>query len=434
MSEPGSRAVGGERMKRAADVAPGPHPPSPARARPPVGDGEPEGDWHPEGDRHPEGPWWPGGDGRPEGVWFAPGRVNLLGGPDYNEVLVLPFALAAGVRVAASRRRDGRICVTSRQAGAGPVVLPVAALSPGSVSGWAALVAGVAWALREAGYLAGGAEVAIDADLPMGAGLSSSAALACSVALALTGLYGLSLPRHELAALARRAETGFIGVPTGIMDQLAALRGRAGHALLLDCRSRSATAIPFDPAGAGLALLIIDTRVRRSLADTRYAARRRDCQDAAAKLGVRSLRDIAASAGAPASLTEPLVSLTEPLLRRRAGHVIAEYRRVLAAAELLRRGRPAGIGGLLTASHFSLRDEFEVSWPQADVAVDAATGAGAIGARMTGGGFGGCVVALVPVDRIHQVSGAVNERFAQQRWPAPHYLDAAPSGAARRLA
>lgn len=363
---------------------------------------------------------------QPEGIWFAPGRVNLMGGPDYNEVFVLPFALRSGVRAAASRRRDGRIVVTSRQAGTGPAVLQVATLEPGSVSGWAAPAAGVAWALREAGYLAGGANVAIDADLPMSAGLSSSAALECAVALALTGLYELAVPAAELAALARRAENDFTGVPTGIMDQLAALLCSAGHAMLLDCRSGTGAAIRLDPASAGLALVVIDTRVRRSLADSRYAARRRACQDAASMLGVRSLRDIADDVGA-------LDGLTEPLLRRRAGHVIAENRRVLAAAELLRRGDQAGIGKLLTASHFSLRDQFEVSWPQADAAVAAAIGAGAIGARMTGGGFGGCVIALVPADRTWQVRKAVNEGFAQQHWPSPRYRDETPSGAARRI-
>jgi len=361
----------------------------------------------------------------PEGVWFAPGRVNLLGGPDYNEVFVLPFALGAGVSAAASRRGDGRIALASRQAGGDPVLLSIDALAPGSVAGWAAYPAGVAWALREAGHLAGGADVAIDADLPVGAGLSSSAALACSVALALTGLYRRPVPRPELAALARRAENDFAGVPSGIMDQLAALLCRAGHALLLDCRAGAGPAVPLNPARAGLALLVIDTRVRHALADGRYAERRQACADAASRLGVRALRDVAGDPGAPARLAEPV-------LRRRCRHVIAENRRVLAAAELLRAGDQAGIGPLLTASHRSLREEFEVSWPQADAAVEAATGAGAAGARMTGGGFGGSVVALVPAVRAGRVRRAVTDRFARHRWPAPRYLDAVPSGAARR--
>ena len=369
------------------------------------------------------GAWFARRYGRePDGVWFAPGRVNLIGGPDYAGVFVLPFALGAGVCVAAARRTDRRIALWSRQAGGEPAVLSASALEPGSVAGWAAYPAGVAWALREAGLLAGGADVAIDADLPAGAGLSSSAALSCAVALALTGLYRVSVPGRGLAALARRAENDFAGVPTGIMDQIAALECRAGHALLLDCRSGSATAIPFDPAAGGLALLIIDTRVPRALADGRYAERRRACEKAAAALGVRSLRDVTGDAG----------ELSEPSLRRVCRHVIAEHGRAARAADLLRAGQAAAVGGLLTASHRSLRDDFEVSWPQADQAVEAAVGAGAAGARMTGGGFGGCVVALVPAGRAGQVRTAVTERFTRHHWPAPHYLEAVPSDGARR--
>jgi len=373
------------------------------------------------------GVWFAERYGRePDGIWFAPGRVNLIGGPDYNEVFVLPFALGAGVSAAASRRSDRRIALTSRRVDGEPVLLSVDTLEPGSVGGWAAYPAGVAWALRQAGYLAGGADVAIDADLPAGAGLSSSAALECSVALALTELYQLPVPRRELAALARRAENDFAGVPTGIMDQMAALLCRAGHALLLDCRSGTEAVVPLNPAAAGLTLLIIDTRARHALADGRYATRRRACEQAASMLGVRSLRDITGDAGA-------LARLTEPSLRRLCRHVISENRRVLRAAELLRAGDQAAIGGLLTASHRSLRDEFQVSWPQADEAVEAVIDAGAGGGSMTGGGFGGSVVALVPADRAGHVRRAVTGRFARHHWPAPHYLDAVPSDGARRI-
>ena len=381
------------------------------------------------------GGWFARQYGRePDGIWFAPGRVNLMGGPDYNEVFVLPFALGAGVYAAASRRSDGRIALASRQAGDEQVVLSIDTLEPGSVDGWAAYPAGVAWALREAGYLSGGADVAIDADLPAGAGLSSSAALECAVALALTELYQVPVPRRELAALARRAENVFAGVPTGIMDQIAALLGQAGHALLLDCRAGTAEPVPFDPAAAGLTLLVIDTRVRHALGDGRYAERRRACAEGASALGVRSLRDVTEDG--------ELARLSDPSLRRICGHVLAEKRRVLRAAELLRaadllraggREQVTAIGGLLTVSHYSLRDQFGVSWPQADEAVAAAIDAGAAGARMTGGGFGGCVVALVPADCAEQVRGAVTERFARHRWPAPCYLDGVPSDGGRRL-
>jgi galactokinase len=382
------------------------------------------GGWPPDA-----GGWFARQYGRePDGIWFAPGRVNLMGGPDYNEVFVLPFALGAGVYAAASRRPDGRIVLVSRQAGGEQVTVSVDALEPGSVEGWAAYPAGVAWALREAGYLPGGADVAIDADLPAGAGLSSSAALECAVALALTGLYQVPAPRLELAALARRAENDFAGVPTGIMDQIASLLGQAGHALLLDCRAGTAEPVPFDPAAAGLTLLVIDTGVRHALGDGRYAERRRACEQGASALGVRSLRDVTEDG--------ELARLDDPALRRICGHVLAEHRRVLRAAELLRAGgreQVTAIGELLTVSHDSLRDQFGVSWPQADEAVAAAIGAGAAGARMTGGGFGGCVVALVPAARTEQVRGAVTERFARRRWPAPSYLDGVPSDGGRRL-
>jgi len=361
----------------------------------------------------------------PEGVWFAPGRVNLIGGPDYTEMFVLPFALGYGVSAAAARRPDRRIALVSRQAGGEPVLIDIDALEPGSVTGWAAYPAGMAWALRQAGHLAGGADVAIDADLPAGAGLSSSAALECSVALALTELYGLSVPTRELAALARRAENDFVGVPSGIMDQIAALRGQAGHALLLDCQTGTAAPVPLDPAAAGLTLVIIDTGTRRAHTDGRYAARRRACEQAASALGVRVLRGVAGD--------EELVRLAEPSLQRVARHVLSDYRRARQAAELLESGDQAALGPLLTASHRSLRDDFGFSWPQADEAVEAATEAGAAGARMTGGGFAGCVIALVPADAAAAVRQAVTERFARHHWPAPRYLDAMPSDAARRL-
>ena len=361
----------------------------------------------------------------PEGVWFAPGRVNLIGGPDYTEMFVLPFALGHGVSAAAARRPDRRIALVSRQAGGDPVLLEIDALEPGSVAGWAAYPAGVAWALRQAGHLAGGADIAIDADLPAGAGLSSSAALECSVALALTELYGLSVPTRELAALTRRAENEFVGVPSGIMDQIAALRGQAGHALLLDCHTGAVAPVPLEPAAAGLTLLVIDTGTRRANTDGRYAERRRACEQAASALGVKVLRGINGDGD--------LARLTEPSLQRVARHVLSDMQRALQVVDLLEAGDQAAIGPLLTASHRSLRDDYRFSWPQADAAVDAAVEAGAAGARMTGGGFAGCVIALVPADRTGPVRDAVTERFTRHHWAPPRYLDAVPSGAARRL-
>jgi len=372
---------------------------------------------------------WFGGcyGAEPEGVWHAPGRVNLIGEhTDYNEGFVLPFALSQGVRAAASRRGDGLLELRSRQAPDEPATMPLSRLVPGSVTGWAAYPAGAAWALTEAGLAIGGASIAIDADLERGAALSSSAALECATALALTELHGLSVPRPELAELARRAENEFAGIPTGIMDQSASLLCQAGHALLLDCRSGESSDVPFDLPAAGLVLLVVDTRVRHALADGRYAARRRACEEAARVLGVRALRDVTDDPGA-------LDRIADPVLRRRARHVVTENRRVLATVRLLRAGDIAGCGPLLSASHRSLRDDFDISWPQADAAVDAAVSAGALGARMTGGGFGGSAIALVPVDRTDGMASTVRAAFAEARYREPEIRGAQPSTGAERV-
>jgi galactokinase len=367
----------------------------------------------------------------PEGVWHAPGRANLIGEhTDYNDGFVLPFALDRGTFAAAAPHEDGVLELSSRQepgeaAGVSkPVTVRLDTLAPGSVAGWAAYPAGVVWALRQAGYAVPGARVAVDSDLPQGAGLSSSAALECAVALALTQLTGRNVARQELAGIARRAENDFVGVPTGIMDQSAALLCQAGHALLLDCRSGEADSVPLDPALSGLALAIIDTRARHALTESGYAARHIECEEAARALGVQTLRDIAGP--------DSLAGLDDPVLRRRARHVITENQRVLEAAALLRRGNVAGIGRLLNESHASLRDDFEISWPEADVAVDAATAAGALGARMMGGGFGGSVIALLPEDG-SAVQEAVSAAFRHRGWPEPGFLDAPPSPSARRV-
>jgi galactokinase len=364
---------------------------------------------------------------QPDGVWHAPGRVNLIGEhTDYNEGFVLPFALAQGVRAAVSRRDDGVLELRSRQVPDAPATVAVGQLTPGTPAGWAAYPAGAAWALRQAGYPVGGASIAVDADLERGAALSSSAALECATALALTELNGLSVPRPELAALARRGENDFVGVPSGIMDESASLLCRAGHALLLDCRSGQTSDVPLDLAVAGLVLLVIDTGVRHALADGRYAARRRSCEQAARALGVPSLRDVAGGAA-------QVERLADPVLRRRARHVVTENARVLEAVELLRAGDIAGCGPLLTASHASLRDDFEVSWPEADLAVEAATTGGALGARMTGGGFGGSVIALTRTPRAADVRAGVEAAYDRRGWAAPRFLEALPSPGALRL-
>jgi galactokinase len=394
--------------------------------------------------------------GEPDGVWLAPGRANLMGEhTDYNNGYVLPFALSQGVTAAAARQDGRRLTLRSRQEPAAAVQVALDGLAPGQVTGWAAYPAGVAWALEAAGHPVPGAYIVIDSDLPAGAGLSSSAALECATALALTELAltelalterartetaltetgGRTVPRRELAAIARRAENEFVGVPSGIMDQSASLLGQAGHALLLDCLTLDTTQVPFDPAAAGARLLLINTRARHDLVDGEYGQRRAECEEAARRLGIPSLR----------SLTNPaeVDRLADPVLRRRARHVVADNQRVLDVVALLSTPlAPASqhaaadiyrdIGQLLTESHASLRDDFEISWPEADATVEAALAAGAFGARMIGGGFGGSVLALVPAAG-GPVRDAITAAFARRAWSAPEFLDAVPSEGARRL-
>ncbi len=376
-------------------------------------------------------------------VWFAPGRANLMGEhTDYNEGFVLPFALPRGVTATATARDDGLLALRSKQVPDEPVTVSLGSLAPGSVAGWAAYPAGVAWALRTAGYPVRGASVDVDSDLPVGAGVSSSAALECSVALALCSLSGLTVPRRELARIAKRAENEFVGAPTGIIDQSASLLCQDRHALLLDCGTNLTVQVPFWPAAAGVSALVIDTRVTHALVSGQYARRRAECERAARLLGVTAI-------GSLAGLGR-LSALDDPVLRRRVRHVITDSARAQAIAAALLAAVPADtattartaasavevsrlIGELLVEGHVSLRDDFEVSWPEADVTVDAALAAGAYGAKMIGGGFGGSVLALVPAERAGPLRSAVTEVFTARGWTPPEFLHAVPSPPARRV-
>ncbi|GAA2738235.1 galactokinase [Actinocorallia aurantiaca] len=358
------------------------------------------------------------------GRWHAPGRVNLIGEhTDYNDGFVLPFALSQGVTVEADRRDDDVLELRSEGESASVVLT---GLRPGHVTGWAAYPAGVAACLREAGYPVGGATLRFSSDLPRGAGLSSSAALECATAVALTGLYGIDVARPELAVIAQRAEHEYAGVPCGIMDQSASLLCRTGHALLLDCRTGESSALPLDLDGH--LVLVVDTRAEHSLADAAYAERRTACHKAAELLGVSALRDLAV-----ADLDAAPARLDDPTLRRRTRHVVTENARVARTVRLLEDGDLRQVGMLLTASHTSLREDFEVSWPEADVAVAAALSAGALGARMVGGGFGGSILALVPEEAAEAVVAAVETAFAVRSWTAPSFLEATAGPGARAL-
>lgn len=367
----------------------------------------------------------------PSGVWSAPGRVNLIGEhTDYNGGLVLPVALPQRTHAAVSARDDDLLRVHSVQAGE-TVEVDLGSVGPGTPEGWVAYVAGVLWALREEGHAVRGLDVSVDSDVPVGAGLSSSAALECAVGAAASDLFGLDLleddvARARLAAACVRAENEVAGAMTGGMDQSAALLCREGHALLLDCRSGETSHVRFDLAAHGLVLLVTDTRAAHALNDGQYEARRRSSEAAAGALGVDSLRDVD-----PLYLDDALAGLEEEQARR-ARHVVTEIARVRATVEALEAGDLAAVGRLFDASHASLRDDYEVSCDELDVSVGAARAAGALGARMTGGGFGGSSIALVPSDLADDVEAAIAAAFAQRGWAAPASFAITPGSAASR--
>jgi galactokinase len=357
------------------------------------------------------------------GRWAAPGRVNLIGEHlDYNGGPVLPIAIDRRTVVEASVRDDATVTVASESFGK-PVSFPVSA-EPGHVNGWAAYVAGAIWALRSAGHPVPGLDLRVSSDVPVGAGLSSSHALECVVAVAARDIGGFEIDEVELALLVQRAENDYVGAPTGIMDQLASLCGIAGNALLIDTAALTVSPVPAAWSSDGLVLLVVDTHVHHAHADGGYADRRRECAAAASGLGVPALAD--------ASL-DSVSSLADDVLRRRARHVVTETARVREAVAALGRREWSRLGGLLLESHASLRDDFEVSCPELDVAVDAACGAGAVGARMTGGGFGGSAIALVPSAQVESVVAAVDSAFAGRGYTVPTVFAVEPAAGAVRL-
>lgn len=347
----------------------------------------------------------------PEGVWAAPGRVNLIGEhTDYNDGYVMPFALPHRTRAAVARRDDGLLRVHSADMDGGVVELRVDDLAPGTTSGWAVYPAAVLWTLREAGHGIGGADIHYDSNVPVGGGLSSSAALQVVTALALTELHGLDLDRQELALLCQRSENVYVGAPVGVMDQTASACCTEGHALHLDVRGLAQRQVPFDLAAEGLQLLVVDTRVKHAHADGAYGELRAGCEAAAAALGVAALRDVSFD-GLDAALGE----LGDERLRRLTRHVVTENRRVEEVLALLDGGRTREIGPVLTAGHRSLRDDFRVSCDELDLVVDTALAAGALGARMTGGGFGGSAIVLHDVADAPAITAAITSALSAAR-------------------
>ncbi|WP_416979132.1 galactokinase [Streptomyces sp. T028] len=366
----------------------------------------------------------------PDGVWAAPGRVNLIGEhTDYNDGFVMPFALPHQALAAVSRRTDGVLRLHSSDIAGGVAELRLDDLTPESDETWTAYPAGVVWALREAGHPVTGADIHLTSTVPTGAGLSSSAAIEVVVALALNDLYDLGLQRWQLARLCQRAENVYVGAPTGIMDQTASACCEEGHALFLDTRDLSQKQIPLDLAALGLRLLVVDTQVKHSHSTGEYGKRRAGCEKGAALLGVDALRDVPY-----ADLDAALARLgDDEEVRRLVRHVVTEDARVERMVALLEAGDTRAIGPVLTEGHASLRDDFRVSCPELDLVVDTAVTHGALGARMTGGGFGGSAIVLTDTAGVDTLTKAIEEAFAAAGHKAPRVFEAVPSAGARRL-
>ncbi|WP_298040688.1 galactokinase [uncultured Microbacterium sp.] len=371
----------------------------------------------------------------PAGVWSAPGRVNLIGEhTDYNDGFVLPFAIPHRTYAAVGTRDDGRIRVASTfthdavevSLNELQTLFPTPTGSEPAVEEWAAYPLGVAWALQLAGATGTGVDIAIASDVPVGAGLSSSAAIEGATASALNDLWNAGLDRTALARIGRRSENEAVGAPTGIMDQMASMLGEADSAIFLDCRSLDANLVSVGVAEAGLAILVMDTRVKHAHSTGGYGERRAACERGAAIMGVPSLRDVSVDDLARAE------GLMDDVTFRRVRHVVTENQRVLDTVQTLRENGARSIGDLLVASHASMRDDFEISVPELDTAVETALANGAIGARMTGGGFGGAAIALIEQSAVQDVTDAVTAAFAEKGFAAPNIFTVTPADGARR--
>jgi galactokinase len=365
----------------------------------------------------------------PSGLWSAPGRVNLIGEhTDYNEGFVLPLAINRRTVLALGIRDDARIRIGSEFADE-VVEIALDELAPDNLAGWSAYPLGVAWALGEHGAdLAAvpGVDIYLDSSVPVGAGLSSSAAIESAVAIALNDVWQLGFDRQTLAKVGQLAENKAVGAPTGIMDQSAVLLGERDSAVFLDCRSLEAEIVPLGFAESDLQLLIIDTGVSHAHATGGYADRRKSCEAGAAAMGVSALRDLSVD-----DLDRAREVLDDETFRR-VRHVVTEDQRVLDTVRVLREQGPKAIGELLDASHASMRDDFEISVPELDLAVETAQANGAIGARMTGGGFGGAAIALAASSDISRIQVAIDGAFAEHAFQQPTmFIVTASDGASR---
>jgi galactokinase len=360
----------------------------------------------------------------PDLVAAAPGRVNLIGEHiDYSDGFVLPFAIKDRTLVAARKRNDSTVRIASAQRRNKIVTVDINQVKPGLKGEWERYALGVLWALG----VKQGVDLLIDGRVPLGAGLSSSAALECSVATAMNHLFDMGFNLEELARLTQKAENQYVGVPCGIMDQSVSLMATQGSALLLDCRDLSTKNIPFDVASSGLELLIIDTQAHHALTDGGYAERRASCESAVAKLGITSLRELTID---QLDNSRELLTETEFI---RARHAVTEMKRVLDCVQALSDSNFARVGELINQSHISLRDDYTVSCPELDTAVEAALSAGALGARMVGGGFGGSAIALIQASKTVETINVVEKAFSSKGFKAPRFFTSLPSQGAELL-
>jgi galactokinase len=360
----------------------------------------------------------------PDLVAAAPGRVNLIGEHiDYSEGFVLPFAIKDRTLVAARKRDDSTVRIASAQRRNKIVSVNINNVKPGLKGEWERYALGVLWSMG----VKSGVDLMIDGHVPLGAGLSSSAALECSVATAMNHLFDMGFNLEELARLTQKAENQYVGVPCGIMDQSVSLMAITGSALLLDCRDLSTRNIPFDVASHGLELLIIDTQAHHALTDGGYAERRASCESVAAKLAVKSMRELTM---AQLDASRDQLTATEYI---RARHAVSEMKRVLDCVDALSNGDFVKVGQLINESHVSLRDDYTVSCAELDTAVDASLAAGALGSRMVGGGFGGSAIALIQAAKTTETIRAVEKAFADKKFKAPRFFTSLPSQGAELL-
>ncbi len=351
----------------------------------------------------------------------APGHVNLIGEHiDYSEGFVLPFAIADRTFAAIARNNDGLVRIASQQRKNRIFTIDIKDVHPGSAGEWEKYVLGVIWTMG----VTSGVDILVDGHVPSGAGLSSSAALECSVAVGLNTLFNLGKSLEDMARATQKAENDYVGMPCGIMDQSVSLMGREGSALLLDCRDLTTESVPFDVASAGLELLIIDTQAHHALVDGGYAERRASCESVAAKFGIPSMRHLTMDV-----LDARKSEITETEYFR-ARHAVTEIQRVKDAVTALRTNDFVTLGHLINESHNSLRDDYTVSCVELDEAVDASRRAGALGARMVGGGFGGSAIALIKADQIESTKDAIRSAYAAKGFKAPRFFTSLPSAGA----